>query len=652
MSFQDQVTEQAMRGINDSPNDSIQEVLARRFSRREMLRNTLAGVPALVLTTSALTGNVASAFGRTLPNARPSGLGFSPISLTRQDDVVVPDGYAYQLLIGWGDPIFTSSPELNLNSQNGATQAGQFGYNCDFIGYFGLPHYDSQNPNRAILAVNHEYTDPLLMFPGYVPGSPSRDQVDAEIAAHGMSFVEVQSSGLEGWAYVQDSKWNRRITGESLCEVTGPAAGHPLMRTSEDVSGRWVRGTLNNCAGGKTPWGTVLTCEENFNQYFANRNGLPAGEIKTAHTRYGLTTGRSSRRWEDTYSRFDLVKEPTEPFRFGWVVEIDPYNPNSVPKKRTALGRFKHEGATTVVSKDGRVVVYSGDDERFDYIYKFVTADSFNPANRAANLDLLDNGTLYVARFNDDGTGEWLPIVQGYGPLTAANGFPTQGDVLINTRRAADLLGATKMDRPEDIEANPVTGKVYSLMTNNTSRTLAQVDAANPRANNIWGHVIEQTEAGGDHAALTFTWEIFIKCGDPSVPAHDTYFAGYDPSQVSPISAPDNLVFDGAGNCWIATDGLQNGLPAGNDGMFAVPVEGPERGYLRQFMSCPLEAEVCGPEFNPNFTTLFVAIQHPGEGSRSTNPADLLSTWPDGGVPRPAVVAIIKTASGSPRIGS
>lgn len=640
-----------MRGINDSPNDSIQEVLARRISRREMLRNSLVGAPALVLTTSAVAGSISSALANNAPANGHSALTFAPISLTKEDDIILPEGYSYQVLVRWGDAIIPGARPLDFNFQNAATQAGQFGYNCDFIGYFPLPHFDSKNPNRAILAVNHEYTDPLLMFPDYVSGAPTKDQVDAELAAHGMSLVEIQNHGKNGWGYIQNSTSNRRVTGETLCEVTGPAAGNQLMRTSEDPYGHWVRGTLNNCAGGKTPWGTVLTCEENFNQYFANRNALPAGDVRTAHTRYGLTAGRSSRRWEDFHSRFDLAKEPNEPFRFGWVVEIDPYNPNSTPKKRTALGRFKHEGATTVVSTDGRVVVYSGDDERFDYIYKFVTAGCFNPMHRAANSDLLDHGTLYVAKFHDDGTGEWLPIVHGVGPLTGANGFNNQGDVLINTRRAADLLGATKMDRPEDIEANPVTGKVYSLMTNNTSRTPAQVDAANPRANNIWGHVIEQTEANGDHAALTFTWEIFMKCGNPAVPAHDTYFGGYDQSQVSPISAPDNLVFDGSGNCWIATDGLQNGL-TGNDGVFAAPVEGPERGYLRQFMSCPKEAEICGPEFSPNFNTLFVAIQHPGEGSRSMNPPDLLSAWPDGGVPKPSVVAIIKTSPGNPRIGS
>ena len=243
MSFQDEVTEQAMRGINRSPNDTIQEVLARRLSRRAMLRNSLAGLPALVLTPSAIVGSVSSAFARN--GGSPGKLTFTPIGLTKQDDVIVPEGYAYQVLIGWGDPILPGAAPLDYRVQDGATQAGQFGYNCDFIGYFPLPHYDSNNPNKAILAVNHEYTDPVLMFDGYTAGNPAREQVDAELAAHGMSFVEIQNHGSEGWSYLQNSKWNRRVTGETLCEVTGPAVGHPLMRTSEDPSGRWVRGTLN-----------------------------------------------------------------------------------------------------------------------------------------------------------------------------------------------------------------------------------------------------------------------------------------------------------------------------------------------------------------------------------------------------------------------
>jgi uncharacterized protein len=405
---------------------------------------------------------------------------------------------------------------------------------------------------------------------------------------------------------------------------------------------------LNNCAGGLTPWGTAVSGEENFHQYFGNGDAVPDGPVKQNHARYGLPGGASERQWELFHDRFDLAKEPNEPLRHGWAIEIDPLDPASTPKKRTALGRNKHEGHTSFVSPSGKVAIYSGDDERFDYAYKFVTAGSYNPDDRAANLDLLDDGTLYVAKFNDDGTGVWLPLVFGEGPLTAENGFDSQGAVLVNTRQAADLLGATKMDRPEDFETNPVTGTVYLVCTNNTRRGpegAADVDAANPRAENANGHIIEIIEAGGDHAATEFEWDIFMLCGDPS--DESTYFAGFPKEKVSSISSPDNITFDLAGNLWISTDGMPNNFPT-NDGLFAVPVAGAERGNLKRFFTAVVGSEVSGPEFTPDNTSLFVSIQHPGEGGTFESQ---ISTWPDGdGAPRPTVV-VIQAESGGP-IGS
>jgi hypothetical protein len=422
-------------------------------------------------------------------------------------------------------------------------------------------------------------------------------------------------------------------------EITGPAAGHPWMQTSYDPSGTRVRGTLNNCGGGKTPWGTYLTAEENFDQYFANRDSLPEGTLKNLHARFGVPTGASGRRWEEFHPRFDVGQEPNEANRFGWVVEIDPFDPASVPKKRTALGRTKHEAAITTISKSGKAVVYSGDDARFEYVYKFVSDGQYNPNDRAANFGLLDTGTLYAAKFNDDGTGEWLPLIFGQEPLTVTSGYTSQGDVLIKTRFAADAVGATPMDRPEDIEVSPVTKKVYVALTNNTARTEAQVDAANPRANNRFGHIIEITETGNDNAALTFTWEIFILCGDPANAEAGTYFAGFDPSQVSPVSCPDNLLFDNSGNLWIATDG-QPGTLAANDGVFAVPTEGAERGWVRQFFSACREAEVASLELNFFNNAMFIAVQHPGENGTYEEPTSL---WPDKKVPsRPSVVVVTK----------
>ncbi|HXF04416.1 MAG TPA: PhoX family phosphatase [Blastocatellia bacterium] len=618
--------------------ETFSRILRRRLARRSFLKGAAATIPLLIVKPGRM---VSSGQG-------VQSLAFQPVRLSAADAVLVPPGYSSQILIRWGDPLFPDAPEFNLLNQTASSQARQFGYNCDYVGYFPLPDHDSNNPTHGLLVVNHEFTSPELMFVRYSASAPTREQVDVELAAHGLSVVEVERTQAGEWKYHRDSFFNRRITGETEMLLTGPAAGHDLLKVSYDRTGTRVRGMLNNCAGGKTPWGTVLTCEENFNQYFANLNALPDSDRRKAmHARYGVPSGASERRWEQHHDRFDVGKEPNEPFRFGWVIEVDPYNPHFIPRKRTALGRFKHEAATVVVAPDGRVVVYSGDDERFEYIYKFVSRRPMNLTRRDANFGLLDEGTLYVAKFNDDGTGQWLPLQAGQGPLATWS----QAEVLIYTRAAADVLGATKMDRPEDIEMNPITGKVYCVMTNNTRRGSSGqpgVNQANPRANNRHGHIIELTEDGGDPTSTTFRWEIFLLCGDPMVPGDQTFFAGFDPTLVSPISCPDNITFDGNGHLWIATDGMP-GTFQKNDGLFAVPVEGEERGFVRQFLSGPVGAEICGPEFTPDYRTLFVAIQHPGEGSSLTAPT---STWPDGVIPpRPSVIAIT-THNGLGAIGS
>ena len=625
-------------GVNRSANDTLTSIIERRLSRRTAIKGALASASALVLGAGGLRPGSAR-------SQSPTGLAFRAITPSTEDRVIVADGYTYHVVARWGDPIVEGAPAFDLDAQSAERQARQFGFNCDHLGWFSLPDHRASNPDRGLLVVNHEYTDPLMMFPGYVEGRPTRAQVDIELAAHGMSVMEVERDAGGRYRVNLASRFNRRITGETPMQVTGPAAGHAWLRTAADPTGTRVAGMLNNCGGGRTPWGTVLTCEENFNQYFANARAVADAEKARVHARYGLPAGPSDRRWEAFHERFDLAGEPNEPFRFGWVVEIDPYDPNSVPRKRTALGRMKHEAATCAVSPSGRIVVYTGDDERFDYLYKFVSARPWNPADRASNDGLLDEGTLYVAKFDDDGTGEWLPLVYGRGPLTEANGFGSQGDVLVKTRLAADAVGATKMDRPEDVETNPVTGKVYCVMTNNTQRGAQGkpgVDRANPRANNQHGHVIELTEQGNDPAATTFRWEIFLVCGEPSDPS--TYFAGFDKRRVSPISSPDNIAFDRRGNLWIATDGQTNpkGLAA-NDAIHAVPVEGPSRGHLRQFLSGVPGGEVASLAFNADDTALFASIQHPGEGSTLDRPT---SRWPDGGTARPAVIAVVKDGGG------
>lgn len=617
--------------------ESFDQVLRRRINRREFFKQ--AGAAAVPLLVAGVEIPLAAFGFGTGP------LGFHAIPMSTKDAVILPEGYEAQVLLRWGDAIFPESPDFSTTKYSARAQQLQFGFNCDFVGYLPLPDHAAGSSRRGLLVVNHEYSTARAMFADLAAdGKKTQEQINAELAAHGISVVEIRQDVDQQWQVVRESKFNRRITAETVFELTGPAAGDALVKTKEDAAGKFVRGTLNNCSGGKTPWGTVLSGEENFQGYFANsgaEKSKDTREAKYAHARYGVNAKASERGFESVHDRFDVNKEPNEVFRFGYVVEVDPYDPKSVPKKRTALGRFRHEAATVVLAKNKRVVVYSGDDDRFEYIYKFVSRDRYNPKSRAVNAEVLDHGVLYAARFNDEGSGEWLPLVAGKGKL---QGW-TPAEISVKTRIAADLMGATAMDRPEDIEADPVSGKVYCVMTSNSQRGTAgkpTMDKANPRGPNRFGHIIEVSEAKNDHASERFTWEMFMVCGDPVKPEHAAFFAGWkDAGKVSPISSPDNITFDQLGNIWIATDGM-GGLKA-NDGIFAVPLRGPERGRVRQFMSAPVDAEVCGPEFTPDHTTLFCAIQHPG----GSNPiAKTTSKWPDGGVPRPSVIAITRKKKG------
>jgi secreted PhoX family phosphatase len=629
--------------VHARASESFEDIVTRRLGRRAFLKGAAAAAPLLAL-------SPISALAHDKRRGRDT-LGFNPIALDGSTEIVVANGYEVQKFLRWGQPILPGAPAFDFDAQSADAQAGQFGYNCDFLQYFPLDHGGPSD--HGLLCVNHEYTNPELMFPGFVaggsigPAMTTAENVAIELAAHGLSVVEIRlQRHRDRWALVP-GRLNRRITGDTEIELTGPALGDPRLATFYDGTGTRVRGMLNNCGGGITPWGTLLTAEENFNQYFGHRSAMVNGPIKDVHARYGLTSGHSERGWEIHEPRFDLRFEPNEPFRFGFIVEIDPYDPDWVPKKRTALGRLKHEAATCALSKDFHLVAYSGDDERFEHVYKFVSRRRVS-GQRKRNFDLLDEGTLYAARFNDDGSGEWLPLLPGSGPLVSW----TMADILLNTRDAARLMGATRMDRPEDLQVNPKNGKLYCAMTNNTQRTATganAVDAANPRPNNRHGHVIELTEARNDHGAETFSWEIFALCGDPANPADEpTYFAGFDPAEVSAISCPDNVTFDRAGNLWIATDG-QIGTFNRNDGIFAVPTAGAHRGHVRQFLSGVPGGECASLALTPDDETLFVSIQHPAEGSTIANPTH---RWPDGAVPRPTVVAVRKKGHGDKRIGS
>ena len=628
-------------------HETFERVLERRVARRKFIMSSMGALPVLAAAGLLLKPSAAKA-------APVDGLNFSPISLMTNDQVTVPAGYSSQVLISWGDPVLPGAPAFNNATITPEIQRQQFGFNSDFLGYFPFPNNPFSTPGYGggqssrwgLLTVNHEYTDGRLMFPGYDSNSPTFNEVNTEIAAHGLSIVLVYRI-YDEWRYWSGSSFNRRIHGETEMAITGPAAGDSLLQVSYDSTGTAVRGMLNNCGGGKTPWGTLLTCEENFNQYFANASQLdPDSATAKSHARYGLTSGESRRKWERFHNRFDLSKDPNEPFRFGYVVEIDPYDPSYKPKKRTALGRMKHEAAVTTIAPGGQAIVYMGDDQRFDYMYKFVSQGTFNRSDRSQNMDLLDSGTLYVAKFNDDGSGDWIPLIAGQGALSEW----TPAQVSIKTREAADLVGATAMDRPEDVEVSPTTGKIYAAMTNNSRRTAEQVNAANPRAGNSFGHIIEITETNDNHAGDSFNWEIFMLCGDPAVVDAGTFFAGFDPSAVSPIANPDNLLFDSVGNLWIATDGQPRTLN-GNDGIYACPVFGPDRGFVRQFLSGVIGSEVASLEMTPDDGTLFAAIQHPGEGSTILEPT---SRWPDFSLnpPRPGVVATVKTGRGGRYIGS
>jgi secreted PhoX family phosphatase len=644
---------------NRTDHETFREVASRALTRRRMLGG-LAAAAAVVVGGAQVAGAPGAAATGGAVAAGRKGLAFGAIAPqpAATDALVVPDGYEWSPIIRWGDPILPGGRAFDPARQSPQQQALQFGYNCDYLDILpadpkelAKPLHARSRGTRGLLVSNHEYTNPAIMFDESYDAATRRA---IERAAHGMSVVEVtrRRTGTP-WEYSRLSRSNRRIHLGTEFVLDGPAAGSDLLKTAADPSGTRVLGTLNNCAGGTTPWGTVVSGEENFHGYFRAAGADPRD------ARYGLRDAATSYGWELDEPRFDARNAgyENESHRFGWVVELDPYDPSAPPVKHTALGRLKHEGANVILSQDGHAVAYMGDDERFDYVYKFVSRDTFRPGGsaraRAHNKQLLSAGDLYVARFEGDspaaeidgsgavpsdgafdGTGRWIPLVKDGESRVPGMSV---AEVLVFTRLAADAVGATKMDRPEDVEPNPLTGRVYVACTNNTDRGKAGKEGPtepNPRNANRDGHVVEIIEDRGDQTSETFRWNLLLVAGDPSTNA-GTYFSGFPADKVSPISCPDNLAFDADGNLWISTDGQPSSIQK-CDGLFKVPLTGRERGHVQQFLAVPREAETCGPVVDSRDGMVYVNVQHPGEDGSF---ADQHSYFPDylaAGEPVPA----------------
>jgi secreted PhoX family phosphatase len=628
-----------MEDSNPTANPSIHEVSDP--GRRVVLRGGSFAALTALFGPGVLTACASAAQTSMDPAALGRAIGFKGVAMAAGDAVVVPEGYRAQVLYRWGDPVGLAGrmPAFRPDASNSAAdQSAQAGMHHDGMAFFPL-----EGARRGLLAMNHEYTDDGLLHTDGMK-TWSAEKVAKAMAAHGVSVIEVERAG-EGWKTVLPSRHARRITASTPMRIAGPAAGHPMMKTAADPGGTLALGTFNNCAHGQTPWGTYLTCEENFANYFEGPDQPDAHQ-----KRWGLKKGGGFYRWHEHEERFDAAKHPNEFNRFGWVVEIDPMDPASTPVKHTALGRAAHEGAATALTSAGKAVVYMGEDARFEYIYKFVSRDTVKPGGLATNRELLDHGTLYVARFDVDGTGEWLPLVQGQGALTAANGFADQGEVLIKARQASDKLGGTRMDRPEWTTVDPISKQVYCTLTNNSSRGQAgqpYMDAANPRANNTMGQIIRWKEQG-DLDGVKFNWDHLVLAGDPTLSRE----GAKGNIRGDTFGSPDGLWVDPRGVLWIQTDVSTSTLGKGdyvnlpNNQMLACD---PTKGEIRRFLVGPAGCEVTGIAMAPDMRTMFVNIQHPGESpSERSNPEvpGRYSKWPDGGRPRSATVAITRSDGG------
>ncbi len=607
-----------------SKSDYFAEVVKRAMSRRDFLGGSIAfGTGAFVLGASACTSATMQA----------TRFHFDPVAANTLDTVTVPKGFQWHVVVRWGDPLWSSGVEFDHETRGtGESQELAVGDNNDGMALF-------TSGEKHILAVNNEYTNRRIAFHQRESKQPeTADDVRKAKAAHGVTICEIaQMKGR--WSVVKDSSFNRRITPDTPMEITGPARGHELLKTAADPSGTKSLGTYNNCANGRTPWGTYLACEENFHYYFSSSDEgyVPNAEMR----RYGINNRESGYRWATEDERFDISKHPNEANRVGYVVEIDPLDPASTPKKRTALGRFKHENAAVVMAADGHVVVYLGDDEQGEFLYRFVSEGKYIAGG--ANEDLLEKGTLYAARFQDDHRGEWLEL------NPESTGMGSQAEVCIHARLAASAVGATTMDRPEWVAAHPDKAEVYCSLTNNSRRGVEPnaggdempVGGPNPRKKNQYGQIVRWTPDGSDHTAPGFSWDLYVLAGNPAV--HSGARAGSPNINANNMfTSPDGLGFDSKGRLWIQTDGnYSNEGDAAGMGNNQMLVGDPESGEIHRFLVGPKECEITGITWSPDRKTLFVGIQHPGQGGDGH--------FPGGGdtAPRSSIIAIQRDDGGA-----
>ena len=611
---------------------AFQELIDAAVSRRQLLVASGSGLLAF------LAGESVAKSPQPPHAAVGPVIGFKPIAANSLDTVTLPEGYQWQTLISWGDPILPGGTPFDKQTRGTAvSQSLAMGDNNDGMSFFSL------GKDRGVMVVNNEYANYEYLFAS--GKCQSLEDTRKAQAAHGISVFEVRKVAGK-WKLQAQTPLNRRLTANSEMRLRGPAAGSSLLKTAIDPTGTSVLGTFNNCANGQTPWGTYLTCEENFNGYFGSTDTLPDN---AAFKRYGIAAKGAGYNWHPFDGRFDVSKNPNEPNRFGWVVEIDPMDPTSTPIKRTALGRFKHENAEVVVNTDGHVVVYMGDDEKGEHIYKFVSKQKFDSKNLANNRHLLDDGILYVARFNaaegqSAGEGEWLELTHGKNGLTVQAGFQDQAEVLVHARLAATVVGATTMDRPEWIAAHPTLPQVFVTLTNNSDRGVKAnqpLNGPNPRAKNIYGQIVRWSPHNGDHTSDKFTWDIFVLAGNPAK-HQDAYRGSTNINPDNMFNSPDGLAFDRDGRLWIQTDGDYSNAKEfegmGNNQMLCA---NPLTGDIKRFLVGPVACEITGIAFAPDQKTMFVGIQHPGERL-------IESHFPQGGdsVPRSSVISITRRDGG------